>query len=145
MYSQKWIVISKTELLCSVSQFLHSYICDRFIYIQDRSAYSAARKYVDRSWEYINPSQTHEGGNWDWGREISRKRIHKWDFPRIVYQVQSNKVQRRILAKVFHRLGFYTFSHLFTQHVRGEIQMIPESAYKSSASKNWEILWKNKL
>ncbi len=30
-------------------------------------------------------------------------------------------------------------------HVRGEIQMIPESAYKSSASKNWEILWKNKL
>ncbi len=29
--------------------------------------------------------------------------------------------------------------------LRGEIQMIPESAYKLSASKNWEILWKNKL
>ncbi len=29
--------------------------------------------------------------------------------------------------------------------LRGEIQMIPESAYKSSASKNWEILGKNKL
>ncbi len=25
-------------------------------------------KYVDRSWEYINRSQTHEYGNWDWGR-----------------------------------------------------------------------------
>jgi hypothetical protein len=29
------------------------YICERFIYFQDRSAYSAAGKYVDRSWEYI--------------------------------------------------------------------------------------------
>ncbi len=37
--------------------------------------------YVDRSWEYINRSQTHECGNWDWGRAITRKGIHKWDFP----------------------------------------------------------------
>jgi hypothetical protein len=37
---------------------LHSYICERFIYFQDRSAYSAAGKYVDRFWEYINPLQT---------------------------------------------------------------------------------------
>ena len=34
----------------------------------------------DRSWEYINRSQTHEWGNWDWGRAISRNGIHKWDF-----------------------------------------------------------------
>ncbi len=38
------------------------------------------RKYVDRSWEYINRSQTHECGNWGWGRAIPRKGIHKWDF-----------------------------------------------------------------
>ncbi len=38
------------------------------------------RKYVDRSWENINRSQTHECGNWDWGRAIPRKGIHKWDF-----------------------------------------------------------------
>ena len=38
------------------------------------------RKYVDRSWEYINRSQTHEFVNWDWGRAIPRKGIHKWDF-----------------------------------------------------------------
>ncbi len=25
-------------------------------------------------------SQTHECGNWDWGRAIPIKRIHKWDF-----------------------------------------------------------------
>ncbi len=31
-------------------------------------------------WEYINRSQTHECGNWDWGRAIPRKGIHKWDF-----------------------------------------------------------------
>jgi hypothetical protein len=33
------------------------------------------RKYVDRSWEYINCSQTHECGNWGWGRDIPRKGI----------------------------------------------------------------------
>ncbi len=38
------------------------------------------RAYVDRSWKYINRSQTHECGNWDWGRAITRKRIHKLDF-----------------------------------------------------------------
>ncbi len=35
------------------------------------------RKYVDRSWEYVNRSQTHECGNWDWGRAIPRKGIYK--------------------------------------------------------------------
>ncbi len=35
------------------------------------------RKYVDRSWDYINRSQTHECGNWGWGRAIPRKGIHK--------------------------------------------------------------------
>jgi hypothetical protein len=35
------------------SQILHSFFCVRFIYFHDRSAYSAAEK-------YINHSQTHE-------------------------------------------------------------------------------------
>jgi hypothetical protein len=35
------------------------------------------RKYVDRSWEYINRSQIHECGNWGWGRAIHRKGIYK--------------------------------------------------------------------
>ncbi len=43
--------------------------------------FSAAGKYVDQSWEYINRSQTHECGNWDWGRAIPRKGINKWGFP----------------------------------------------------------------
>ncbi len=52
------------------SQFPHSCVCERFICSQDRSAFSATGKYVDRFWEYINRSQTHECGNWDWGRAI---------------------------------------------------------------------------
>ncbi len=42
---------------------LHScdlYICERFIYYKNQPAYSAAGKFVDWSWEYINRSQTHE-------------------------------------------------------------------------------------
>ncbi len=53
---------------------------ERFIF-QDWFAYMAAGIYVDRSWDYINHSQPHECGNWDWGRAIPRKGIHKWDFP----------------------------------------------------------------
>jgi hypothetical protein len=44
------------------SQFLHSCFCERFTYSPDRSAYSDAGKWVDRTWEYINRSQTHECG-----------------------------------------------------------------------------------
>jgi hypothetical protein len=51
-----------------------------FIYSQDRCAYFAAAKCVDRSWEYINGSHTHECRNWDWGREIPFLGIHKWNF-----------------------------------------------------------------
>jgi hypothetical protein len=51
------------------------------LYFQDRSAYSAAGKdVVDQSWEYMNCLQTHECGNWDRGRVIPRKGIHKWEF-----------------------------------------------------------------
>ncbi len=63
----------------SPSSYTHISVRDLYTYFQDRSAYSAAGKYVDRSWEYINRSQTHECGNW--GRAIPRKGIHKWDFP----------------------------------------------------------------
>jgi hypothetical protein len=49
------------------SQFTHPCVCERFIYSHHRSAFSAAGKYVivDRSWECINRSQTHERENWD--------------------------------------------------------------------------------
>jgi hypothetical protein len=45
------------------SQFSHSCVCEGFIYSQDRSAYSAAGKYVDRSWKCLTCLQTHECEN----------------------------------------------------------------------------------
>ncbi len=62
------------------SQFPHSCVCKLFQYSTDLSANSAAEKYVDRSREYINRSQTHECGNWDCVPAIPFLGIHKWDF-----------------------------------------------------------------
>jgi hypothetical protein len=68
-----------------LSQFLHSYICERFIYSHDRSA---AGKRVDRSWHYINRLQRYECSNWDWGRAVWFLGIHKMDLLcSLVYQV----------------------------------------------------------
>jgi hypothetical protein len=58
-------------------QFPHLCVCERFIYSHYWSAYSAAGKYVDRSWEYmytVNHSQTHECGNWEIRPRNSQKR-----------------------------------------------------------------------
>ncbi len=41
---------------------------------------------------YINGSQTHECGNWDWSRAITRKGIHKWDF-RCSEELAAEKLQ----------------------------------------------------
>jgi hypothetical protein len=65
-----------------LSPNFHIYVSvsDLYIYSHDRSAYSAPGKYVDQSWEYLNSSQTHEWGNWEWGRAFPFLGIHKWDF-----------------------------------------------------------------
>ncbi len=65
----------------SQSQFPHSWVCERIIqFPQTAVCLFCRRKYVDRSWDYINRSQTHECWNWGWGRAISRKGIHNWEF-----------------------------------------------------------------
>ncbi len=70
----------KRNSAASVS--ITTFMCLWAIYIFPRPVckYSAAWKYVVRSWEYKNRSQTHECGNWDWGRAIPFLEIHKWDF-----------------------------------------------------------------
>ncbi len=73
MYSQKWNCYFQSRIIMFCSQFLHSYNCERFIYFQDRSAYSTAGNM------WTDPG-THECGNWAWGRAIPRKGIHKWGF-----------------------------------------------------------------
>ncbi len=52
------------------SQFSHSCVCERSIYSQDRSTYLAAVKQIDRSWKYINLSQTYESMNWETEHKI---------------------------------------------------------------------------
>ncbi len=106
-------------------------ICERFIYFQDRSAYSAAGKYVDRFWEYINRSQIHECRNWDWGRAIPRNGIHNgyflWsvditllpiqEYIRYVQKMAGNNVELRNLianskVKIYGTLGYNDFNNL---------------------------------
>jgi hypothetical protein len=70
MYSQKWSCYFQNRIIM-FCHFLHSYICERFIYLQDWCAYSAAGKYMDRYMEIYNRSQTHECGN---GPHNSQKR-----------------------------------------------------------------------
>ncbi len=68
----------------SLSPNFHIHVSGmRFTYSHDRTdrtAYSAAGKYMDWSWEYIYRSETHECGNWDWSRAIPFLGIHKWDW-----------------------------------------------------------------
>ncbi len=91
-YSQKGIARPQ-------SQFPHSCFCER-ICPHDRSAYSAAGKYVKRSWEYINCSQTHECGNWDWGRAFPFLEKYKWDFRCSAQHIRdySRKQKRAIIS-----------------------------------------------
>ncbi len=74
-YSQK----SNCAATVPISKFICLWLWEIYIFSQSICLY-AAGKYVDRSWEYIYRSQTQECGNWDWGRAIPRKGIHKWDF-----------------------------------------------------------------
>jgi hypothetical protein len=62
---------------------------------EDTLAYSAAGKYVDQSWEYINRLQTHKCGNWDWGRAILFLGIHKWDFRCSVSELKNTATWRK--------------------------------------------------
>ncbi len=59
---------------------IHVSVSDIYSHTHSRPACSAAGKYVDRSRVYINRSQTHACGNWDWGRAIPFLGIYKLDF-----------------------------------------------------------------
>ncbi len=76
------------------------------IYILARSVHLFCwKKYVDRSWDYINRSQTHKSGNWGWGRAIPRKGIYKWDF-RCNVGNGIHRLMQKILKKFCWKIQF---------------------------------------
>ncbi len=87
-YSQKRTI----GVLVPISTFMRLLV----IYILLRSVCLFCwRKYVEWSLDYINRSQTQECGNWGWGRAISRKGIHKWDFLCSVAVAEAEKVPHK--------------------------------------------------
>ncbi len=74
MYSQKWncaaSLFSKQNYnVLSLNSYIHVSVIDLYIPRISLSIFAAAKS-VDRSWKYINRSQTHECRNWDWGLAV---------------------------------------------------------------------------
>ncbi len=73
--------------------------CEWFMYSCDRSAYFAAAKQADQSWEYINRSQIHECRNWVRVLTVSFLGIHNSEF--------RYNVPTRHWSLAFHWSDFY--------------------------------------
>ncbi len=79
------------------------------IYFQDGSFYLLQPNTVcGPILVYINRSQPHECGNWDWGRAIARKGIHKWDFrcSACLGNVNFVKLSPSLFSSIFFFLSF---------------------------------------
>ncbi len=81
------LCIPRKEIARKQSQFPHSCVCEQFLYSH---IFSAADK-AYRSWDYINRLQTHECGNWDWGRAIPFLGIFVSNFRYCVFAVWVDK------------------------------------------------------
>ncbi len=97
--------------LCGLSP-ISTFMCLWTIYIfhsHDRSAYSATGKYrrTDPGSIYINRSQTHECGNWDWGHAIPFLGTHKWNFrcsALLLFSLVKRKCRVKFLFRAVHRI-----------------------------------------
>ncbi len=67
---------------------------------------SCSRK-ADRWWEYINRSQTHECGNWDWGRAIPFLGIYVSSFRYWLFAVQSTDLHHCLPLLIYVRYNKY--------------------------------------
>jgi hypothetical protein len=79
MYSQKWncaqcaasLFPKQNYNVLSPNSYTHISVRDLYLSRIGLPIFAAAKSI--RYWEYINRSQTHECGNWDWGRVIPEK------------------------------------------------------------------------
>ncbi len=65
LYRKSNLCILRKGIAQPQSQFLHSCVCERIIYSQNRSTYIAAASQTDRSWKNINLSQIFKCRNWE--------------------------------------------------------------------------------
>ncbi len=59
--------------------------------------------------DYINHSQTHECGNWGWGRAIPGKGLHKWDFRCSVSTINERNCRETIEVNKTVKHVFFTW------------------------------------
>jgi hypothetical protein len=110
------------------------YICERFIYSQDRSTYFPAAELADWSWKYINLSQIYECRNW--GTElynsfleitVSFLGIYRWEpdsyfrFSPVLHLqcIEGNKGFDQILSQWESQKNRFAFIYF------GKIQFLP--------------------
>ncbi len=107
-------IFPEKELRGHSPNFPHSCLCEQFIYFQLSISITAAGKCVDRTWKYINRSQTHECEKWGLRPRKSQKRIHKWDFR---YSVDDGHCSRSYIlyavisqaVTLLHAIRLYSF------------------------------------
>ncbi len=82
MYSQKWNCYfqNRSMMFCLPVPTLIFSVIDLHISRIGLPILLQGNMWTDPG-NYINRSQTHECGKWDWHCVIPRKGIHKWDFP----------------------------------------------------------------
>jgi hypothetical protein len=56
--------------LCGISPNFHIHVSMSDLYVPRIGPHISCNRIADRLWEYINRSQTHECGYWDFGRAI---------------------------------------------------------------------------
>jgi hypothetical protein len=101
MYSQKWTVRppyfqNRVIMFCLPIPTL--------IYLWEIGClFCCSEMYVDRSWEYINRSRTHECRNWDWGLAIPLLGTHKLNFRYSVLYTSKMELQKLVAEKCLRR------------------------------------------
>jgi hypothetical protein len=127
--------ISKTELQYNVmSPSSYTHISARDLYI------SRISLPILLQGNMFTRSQTHECGNWDWGRAIPRKVIHNWDFPFSVFTHGNWNHEWNTLLVLRWLLGYSTVGAMHLCHTEAKSK-VPDWGMKSTLSLGKGRFW----